>query len=58
MIEFLRNNLATIIIGIILLCVVTAIIVTMRKNKKAGKACSGCSCGCSGCSQASSCHKE
>lgn len=58
MIEFLKDNLSTIIICIILLCVVAFIIIGMRKNKKAGKSCSGCSCGCSGCSQSDSCHKE
>lgn len=58
MIDFLRTNLATIIISIILLCVVAAIIVTMRKNKKAGKTCSSCGCGCSSCPNSDSCHKD
>lgn len=57
MIDFIKTNISTIIISVIMLCIVTFIIYRMIKAKKAGKSCS-CGCGCSGCPQAGSCHKE
>ncbi len=54
MLEWLANNLATIIICAILIGIVAAIIVHMVKNKKHGK--SACGCGCSSCPMEGSCH--
>lgn len=54
MIEWLANNIATIIICAALLGIVAAIIVHMAKNKKQGK--SSCGCGCSSCPMEGSCH--
>lgn len=44
MISFLTDNMATIIISLILLGVVFFIIRGMIRDKKAGKGCSGCNC--------------
>lgn len=56
MINFLTENLATILIGGILFLICCAIIGQQIKNKKEGK--TSCSCGCNGCSMSSICHKE
>ena len=56
MVEFLKNNIGTIIVAAVLLCVVVSIIVANIKNKKRGK--TSCGCGCSSCSMASICHKK
>lgn len=57
MFTFLVENLATIIISAVILAVVTLIIIKMRKDKKAGKSCSGCGSGCAGCPHSFPCHK-
>ena len=44
MIDFIVNNLSTIIISLVLIAIVAAIIVVLVKNKKQGK--TSCSCGC------------
>jgi hypothetical protein len=54
MIEFLSNNLATIVVGLILLAIVIAIVYSMVKNKKNGK--SNCGCGCEHCASSAVCH--
>ncbi|MBS6444611.1 MAG: FeoB-associated Cys-rich membrane protein [Ruminococcus sp.] len=54
MLEFLSNNLSTIVVGAILLGIVILVIKSMRNDKKAGK--NSCGCGCSGCPNASICH--
>jgi len=54
MIAFLIENLATIIVGLVLAAVVALVIVKMRKDKRAGK--SSCGCKCAGCSNSSACH--
>ncbi|MGM9551593.1 MAG: FeoB-associated Cys-rich membrane protein [Clostridia bacterium] len=46
--------LATIIISIILIALLTMIIYKQIKNKKEGK--SSCGCGCSGCAMSDICH--
>lgn len=56
MINFLTQNLATIIISGILLLIVYAIIAQQIKNKKNGK--TSCGCGCGGCAMADVCHKK
>ncbi|MGN0459791.1 MAG: FeoB-associated Cys-rich membrane protein [Ruminococcus sp.] len=56
MLEWLMNNISTIIVGMIVLAVIIAIVIRMIKNKKRGK--TSCNCGCSGCPMGDSCHKE
>ncbi|MBQ7411471.1 MAG: FeoB-associated Cys-rich membrane protein [Clostridia bacterium] len=55
MLEFIKNNIATIAISILLLAIVAGIIVRLVKNKKQGK--SSCGCGCSNCAMSGICHK-
>lgn len=55
MLLFFSENLATIIISLILLIVIFIIIRKMIRNKKNGVS---CSCGCGGCSGCSSCDTE
>lgn len=52
--NWLINNLGTIIAAAIVLGVVTLIIVKYFKNKRAGK--STCSCGCANCPLSGRCH--
>ena len=56
MLAWLTENIATIIICAVLIAVVSAIIVSMIKNKKKGK--SSCGCGCADCPMSGSCHSE
>ena len=56
MLAWLRENIATIIICAVLIAVVSAIIVSMIKNKKKGK--SSCGCGCADCPMSGSCHSK
>lgn len=54
MLTFFNQNLGTIIVGALLLVVVTLIIRSMIKDKKAGK--SSCGGNCAGCGMNCSCH--
>lgn len=54
MLDFITNNLGTIIVGIILLAIVILVIKSMKKDKANGK--STCGCGCKGCANAQYCH--
>ena len=56
MLAFLTENLATIIIAVIVIGILAAIIVKMIKDKKKGK--SSCGCGCSNCAASEICHKK
>lgn len=56
MMLFLKENLGSIIIGLIILAVVIMIILNMVKNKKKGK--SSCGCGCSNCAMNGACHTK
>ena len=56
MLAWLTENMATIIICAVLIAVVSAIIISMIKNKKKGR--SSCGCGCADCSMSGSCHPE
>ena len=56
MLQWLSENLATVIISLILLSVVALVIVKTVKNKKQGK--SSCGCGCSSCPMSASCHGD
>ena len=55
MLAWLTANLGTIIITIVLIGIVSAIIVSMKKDKKQGK--TSCGCGCQNCAMHGVCHK-
>lgn len=48
MLDFLVQNLGTILVGAVVLAVVVSVLWKMVRDKKQGK--SSCSCGCGGCS--------
>ncbi|WP_369298051.1 FeoB-associated Cys-rich membrane protein [uncultured Neglectibacter sp.] len=52
MLSWLAANWGTLLVGAVLLLIVAAVLVSLRKQKRAGgcAGCSGCSGGCSGCS--------
>jgi len=55
MYAWLIDNLGNIVVSLILICIVTAVIVRMAKDKKQGK--SSCGCGCEHCAMHGKCHK-
>ncbi len=55
MISFIISNLATMLIGAVLVSAVLLIIMKMRKDRKNGKT---CGCGCDGCPGGSVCRKH
>ena len=55
MLEWLNNNLGTLLVGIVLLAVVCLSIRNLWKDKKQGK--SSCGCGCGSCPMHGTCHK-
>lgn len=55
MINFLVNNIGTIIVSLIILIIVSLIIIKLVRDKKNGK--SSCGCGCENCPNAGICHK-
>ena len=56
MIMWLKLNMATIIISLILAVVVALVIISIVKNKKKGKSSFGCNC--AHCAMAGSCNKK
>lgn len=56
MLEWFSQNIATILISVILLGIIVGIIVTIRKDKKMGK--SPCGGNCGHCPMGGSCHKK
>ena len=61
MFQWLALNWGTILVVAILIAVVTAIVIKLRKDKKAGKSSCGCNCKtCGGAchSRSSPCHKS
>lgn len=48
------ENMATIIVSVVLVIVVAAVIASMVHNKRKGK--SACGCGCAGCAMNGACH--
>ena len=54
MIAFLLNNLATILVSLVLFAILGLILFRLRKDKKGGA--SSCSCGCKGCGASGMCH--
>ncbi len=51
---WIMENLATIIIGVVLMMVIATVIVSMVRSKRKGK--SSCGCGCAGCAMNGACH--
>jgi len=56
MLLWITQNAANIIICLVLAAVVTAIIVSMVRNKMKGR--SSCGCGCSSCPMSGKCHQK
>lgn len=56
MLDFIINNVGTLIVGLILLIVIILIIRSIRNDKKKGK--STCGCGCEHCANAQYCHGD
>jgi len=56
MLAWLTDNLGTIIVSLILICIVTAVIVKMVKDKKSGKG--SCGCDCEHCAMHGKCHNK
>lgn len=56
MLTWLAENVATIVVCIILIGIVAAIIYKLTTDKKKGK--SSCGGGCSGCAMRESCHSK
>jgi hypothetical protein len=56
MIDFISENIGTIIVGLILAVIIFIIIRKMVKDKHSGK--SSCGCNCSGCANAGICHGQ
>lgn len=52
--SWIIENMGTIVICLLLCAIVTAIIIRLIKNKKAGK--SSCGCGCQNCAMSGACH--
>ncbi len=50
MLEFLYGNLATILIGLVVLALVLWAVRSIWRDKKQGRSCGSCPGGCSGCS--------
>lgn len=56
MLTWFTNNIGTILICAVLIAVVAAIIVGMRRDKKKGK--SSCGCNCTHCAMSGTCHSK
>ena len=56
MIEWVINNIGSIIIGSVLLIILTLILVSLIKRKKKGKG--RCGCGCANCPMSKSCNTK
>lgn len=56
MFAWIAENIATIIICLVLLLIVAAILYNMARDRKKGK--SSCGGGCQGCPMSGSCHKH
>lgn len=56
MLPFITQHGGEIVVCLVLLLIVTAIILRMVKNRRAGKG--GCGCNCGGCPNAGACHPK
>ena len=54
MLEWLYSNMANILVIAAVLGIVTLAVISMIRDKKAGK--SSCGCGCANCAMAGKCH--
>ncbi|MDE5583667.1 MAG: FeoB-associated Cys-rich membrane protein [Ruminococcus sp.] len=54
--NFITENAGTILVGLIVLAVITAIILKIIADKKKGK--SSCGCGCENCPSSKVCHGD
>ncbi len=55
MLNFIVNNLPSIIVGTIVFVIIGAVLIKLIRDKKNHK--SSCAAGCSGCPMAGECHK-
>jgi len=55
MIEFIRDNIGTIICGAVVLLILVLVIRSLIKDKKKGR--SSCGCSCAHCAMAGRCHE-
>lgn len=55
MLDWITENLSTIVVSLILVLIVAVIIRKLVRDKKKGK--SSCGCNCAHCAMAESCHK-
>ncbi|MBQ9910950.1 MAG: FeoB-associated Cys-rich membrane protein [Lachnospiraceae bacterium] len=53
--DWLVNNLGTLIVAAVLVILVALVVVKMIRDKKKGK--TSCGCGCEHCAMASKCHQ-
>ena len=56
MIEFLKNNIGTVVVGAILLLLCIYVFYVLIRNRRQGKTSCGCNCG--GCPMSGTCHKQ
>ncbi len=56
MLAWLAENLATILVGAVLVAVVALIVIHLVRNRKRGK--TSCGCGCQGCPMNGACHSK
>lgn len=56
MFDFFMENLSTILVALVVFGCVLLAMRSIHRDKKNGKACSGCAGGCSGCAGSSGCH--
>ncbi len=56
MLQWLTENLATVLVSAALLGILGLVIFIMLRNKKQGK--KSCGCGCKGCAFSESCHQK
>lgn len=54
MVSLLKENIGTIIVGLILLAIIFMIVRKMTNDRKKGKSSCGCNCGC--CPNSENCH--
>ncbi|MCD7812257.1 MAG: FeoB-associated Cys-rich membrane protein [Ruminococcus sp.] len=54
MLDFLKENIGTIIVGLIVFAIVALVVIKMVRDRKQGK--SSCGCGCEHCQNSQSCH--
>lgn len=56
MLEFILDNLSTIVVGGLVIILVSAVAVKMLRDKKKGKG--SCGCACTNCPSAGMCHTK